>query len=412
MNYRIPTKTFSVFTLIIGIFIFTTSMAGAQKLQKPINMRSHRIEEAVNTSGVELLLVSPDIDVTPPSLFSQQKPDQTNTLTLDISNLGLANLDWTVSEALSPACTPSDIPWVSVAPDMGTTPAGGSTQIDVTFDSTGLAAGYYSGVLCVNSNDPDTPQVVVSLELEVYTFLEIDITPQEFDLSLLEGSNHQDSLILDNLGDGSLEWVIFTSTGGIDVLGDWIFYYNWNCNGDPNSTIIHLNPDFTFTVDEGGNGIWSQTDNLIVWTYTNGTQYTGYIAGAHMAGTMDGFSGTPGCWETVRSPVGKVSLNSGTLNASGETSIAPQMRRVDTGEVLETDLALSWLNLDPLMGWLPHSQQQIVSVDANSSSLPPDVYYGLIRLYSSDPDEALTAIPLVMEVAEMPHIYIPLVMRP
>lgn len=33
-------------------------------------------------------------------------------------------------------------------------------------------------------------------------------------------------------------------------------------------------------------------------------------------------------------------------------------------------------------------------------------------MYSIDPDEALTAVPIVLVVQEMPHIYIPLVIRP
>lgn len=68
------------------------------------------------------------------------------------------------------ACSsPSDIPWVSVAPANGTTAAGGSSDVTVTFDSTGLAPDTYEGVLCVTSNDPATPVVEVPVSLEVTT---------------------------------------------------------------------------------------------------------------------------------------------------------------------------------------------------------------------------------------------------
>jgi hypothetical protein len=66
-----------------------------------------------------------------------------------------------------------DIPWLSVAPANGSTASGASTQVDVTFDSTGLAPGTYSGNLCVDSNDPDpgpgngTDLVVVPVQLTV-----------------------------------------------------------------------------------------------------------------------------------------------------------------------------------------------------------------------------------------------------
>ncbi len=68
---------------------------------------------------------------------------------------------------------PSDIPWASVNPANGSTGAGGSTPVAVTFDSTGLAVGTYTGNLCITSNDPDpgtgngTNLVIVPLELMV-----------------------------------------------------------------------------------------------------------------------------------------------------------------------------------------------------------------------------------------------------
>ena len=62
---------------------------------------------------------------------------------------------------------------MAVAPDVGTTAIGKAALLDVTFDSTGLAPGVYSGNLCISSDDPDpgpgngTDLVVVPLELVV-----------------------------------------------------------------------------------------------------------------------------------------------------------------------------------------------------------------------------------------------------
>ncbi len=73
-----------------------------------------------------------------------------------------------VIEGTSSACdTPSDLPWVSVNPAAGTTAPAATTVVDVTFDSTGLLPGLYQGLLCVNSNDPDTPLVEVPVTLTV-----------------------------------------------------------------------------------------------------------------------------------------------------------------------------------------------------------------------------------------------------
>jgi uncharacterized membrane protein len=68
----------------------------------------------------------------------------------------------------SGCAAPSDIPWVSVSPDSGTTSGGSATDVTVTFDSTGLTAGNtYTGTLCIESNDAANPVVTVPLTMTV-----------------------------------------------------------------------------------------------------------------------------------------------------------------------------------------------------------------------------------------------------
>lgn len=63
--------------------------------------------------------------------------------------------------------SPSTVPWLSVDPDAGTTAGGDFSEVEVTLDATGLAFGTYEALLCINSNDPDTPVVPVPVTLEV-----------------------------------------------------------------------------------------------------------------------------------------------------------------------------------------------------------------------------------------------------
>jgi hypothetical protein len=42
-----------------------------------------------------------------------------------------------------------------------------TSTVDVTFDATGLSNGLYEALLCVDSNDPDTPTVEVPVAMTV-----------------------------------------------------------------------------------------------------------------------------------------------------------------------------------------------------------------------------------------------------
>ncbi|HNU05905.1 MAG TPA: hypothetical protein PKL67_17340, partial [Anaerolineae bacterium] len=84
------------------------------------------------------------------------------------------NIRFDYIELGGPACSaPSDIPWLTLSPTNGSNAGGTATDVAVTFDSTGLAAGVYTGNLCVDSNDPDpgpgneTEMVVVPVALTV-----------------------------------------------------------------------------------------------------------------------------------------------------------------------------------------------------------------------------------------------------
>jgi len=85
----------------------------------------------------------------------------------------VTQLGYVAFQSGGPCSSPSDLPWLSVNPTAGTTPAGGSSPVDVTFDSTGIAVGTYDGVLCVNSNDPDEPIVEVPVQMEVVIPVEL-----------------------------------------------------------------------------------------------------------------------------------------------------------------------------------------------------------------------------------------------
>ncbi|MEA3337407.1 MAG: ExeM/NucH family extracellular endonuclease [Chloroflexota bacterium] len=100
-------------------------------------------------------------------------PEPTDTAAIGFPGMHIV-MNVTGDTVAGGACTaPSDIPWLTVAPDNGSNAGGTDTPVDVTFDSTGLANGVYLGNLCVTSNDPDpgpgneTELVIVPVELTV-----------------------------------------------------------------------------------------------------------------------------------------------------------------------------------------------------------------------------------------------------
>ncbi len=92
------------------------------------------------------------------------------SLTLSLANAGV----WTSNNAFAGlnmrvtgqvAC---GAPWLgTIAPASGTVAGGGSQATNVALNSSALAASSYSGFVCVNSNDPVSPNVAVRVQLTV-----------------------------------------------------------------------------------------------------------------------------------------------------------------------------------------------------------------------------------------------------
>ena len=72
-----------------------------------------------------------------------------------------------VSISAPDACQADNLAWLSASPTSGTTVSNTQSTVDVTFDSTGLAVGVYTGTLSVDSNDPVSPRVGVPVTLTV-----------------------------------------------------------------------------------------------------------------------------------------------------------------------------------------------------------------------------------------------------
>jgi hypothetical protein len=109
---------------------------------------------------------------------------------------------------------PSDVPWLSESPTNGSTAGGSSTPVTVTFDSNGVAAGNYSALLCVASNDAGNPTVEVPVSLTVANAGDpaIQVSPTSLTASQAANTTTQQTLNIANVGGGALTWTIDEAT--------------------------------------------------------------------------------------------------------------------------------------------------------------------------------------------------------
>jgi hypothetical protein len=104
-----------------------------------------------------------------------------------------------------------DIPWLSEDPTGGAVPAGDCVDVDVTFDSTGLAVGAYYGDLLIDSNDPDEPAVDVPVDLAVQdcsAIPDIEVTPLSLLAEQCPDAVTQQMLSVCNVGTADLTWTL------------------------------------------------------------------------------------------------------------------------------------------------------------------------------------------------------------
>ncbi|MBN8726904.1 MAG: hypothetical protein J0H15_04280, partial [Xanthomonadales bacterium] len=110
------------------------------------------------------------------------------------------------------ACsTTADMPWLSLSATSGSTAAGVTTPVTVTFNSTGLAAGTYTGNLCVASNDTAHAMTVVPVSMAVTpagTTPTIAVTPASVSGTAAAGASTTVPLTIANTGAGTLTWNI------------------------------------------------------------------------------------------------------------------------------------------------------------------------------------------------------------
>lgn len=380
-------------------------------------------------------------------------------------------------------CTPSDIPWASVSPTGGSTAAGGSSNVDVTFDSTGLDAGTYTGDLCISSNDPTTPEVFVPLTLTVSSDLpDIVVAPASLSSSQPPDSTSSEDLTISNVGTADLTWTVTEAAGAGPLGGNWsddfdsyatdsqihgqggwkgwfndpgagAFVRDTYAVSAPNSVEILGGSDLVHEYSGYTSGFWTYTAWQYVPTDFVGESYFIMLNQYNDAGTTmnwstqvmfssvgdmvinDGTSGgqlplVKGEWVEIRVEI-DLDNNTQTFYYDGQVLFAGTWTNEVSGggiaNIAAVDLYangasavyydnislmapppppcdvptdLPWLSVAPDNGTTAGGDSSTVTVTFDSTGLDAGDYTGLLCVDSNDPDTPRVEVPVTLTVTE------------
>jgi uncharacterized repeat protein (TIGR01451 family) len=143
------------------------------------------------------------IEISPPFLSETLLQETMLTDTLAIANHGLPELTWTISNTE---------PWVNAAPSAGISPGNSSSTVDVFFNTSGLAAGVYTGTLTIESNDTTNPAIAVPLTMTVEASVDLGITKYDAPDPVFAGQPLTYTLEVTNYGISDATGVTLTDT--------------------------------------------------------------------------------------------------------------------------------------------------------------------------------------------------------
>ncbi len=123
-----------------------------------------------------------------------------------------------VADSLAVLFTPG-VPWIAETPISGLILPGASQTVQIEVNAAGLVPGIYDANLLLNSNDADSPQIVIPVQFTVGP-PEITVTPLALDFGTIElGGSATLNITVQNDGNLNLE-VSETSIGGTNA-GDF-----------------------------------------------------------------------------------------------------------------------------------------------------------------------------------------------
>jgi len=157
------------------------------------------------------IIEDPIISVVPDSLSFEVYTDSLAMDIMEIANMGEGILDYSMTIEYVAEVGFGKDSWLSVDPVSGSVGPGDADEIDIIIDAAGLEEGNYLANINIASNDPNNPDLIVPVTLNVIENLEVPIIEVE-PMSLWEmmdvWSISYHDLTISNLGAGELNYNI------------------------------------------------------------------------------------------------------------------------------------------------------------------------------------------------------------
>jgi len=287
-----------------------------------------------------------------------------------IINTGEEILEWRIEVVFNEE---PEVPWIQCEPQEGELGAEEEVQVMVTISDEGLVGGDHQAELHFFSNDPENPEIVLSIALEVIGVPVLEVNPVELDFGIVDDPEPRNEILT------------ISNTGTELLIIDEISVDN----------------DF-FSIDFGNAleiGIQDSTEVTVTFTPN--------VPGEHR-GNIQISSNDPEN-NPVLIPVQAIYVTPPAifidpLNIESVDGGEYDIILTNEGSLLlewSTVVGVEWLTIEPSEGQNDPWEETTLHVTIDTTGLAPDNYQANITFNSNDPVNPEVAISVSLEVTEL-----------
>lgn len=318
------------------------------------------------------------LQLTPNSLsFNIPVGGAPDSQTVKLQNVGgaITALTWAASSGAS---------WLTVAPTGGSLGPAASTDLTITANPSGLAAGAYVGEITVTGNATNSPQVI-SVSLNVIAVPQLQVSPLNLTFDVPEnGAASQQTVTVEDVGGGAN--LLFTTSANQAWLG----------------------------VTPASGSLATGQSGVLTVTATPGALTAGTYTGLVTVTSSNGLNSPQSVFVTmnvVATPKMDLSSTSLTFNLAVGSAASNQtvtLSNVGGGPTAMTFTipvpGASWLSATPANGNIVSGANTTLTITATPGANIAGTYTGTVQVNSGNATNAPQSISVTMNLTSNPQI--------